>query len=136
MSFAYERTIHFADTDAAGVVYFANYLALCHEAYEEALAAAGIPLAKFFADTGTVAKSEVEYLRALACGDRVRITAQPSSLSENSFAIAFTITRLGPPEKVACRARTEHICILSADRRRTALPVPLAAWVKSGESAS
>ena len=41
MPFTYERTIHFADTDAAGVVFFANYLRLCHEAYEEALAAAG-----------------------------------------------------------------------------------------------
>lgn len=44
MSFAYSRHIHFRDTDAAGVVFFANYLALCHEAYEEALAAAGLEI--------------------------------------------------------------------------------------------
>ena len=38
MPFSYSRSVRFADTDAAGVVFFANYLALCHEAYEEALA--------------------------------------------------------------------------------------------------
>ena len=45
MPFEYQRTVHFADTDAAGVVFFANYLAICHEAYEESLGAAGIGLA-------------------------------------------------------------------------------------------
>ncbi len=54
MAFSWVRTIHFGDTDAAGVVYFARYLEFCHEAYEEALAHAGIELAKFFADTGTI----------------------------------------------------------------------------------
>jgi len=34
MTFAYDRKIHFADTDSAGVVYFARLLSICHEAYE------------------------------------------------------------------------------------------------------
>jgi 1,4-dihydroxy-2-naphthoyl-CoA hydrolase len=135
MSFVYERTIHFADTDAAGVVFFANYLAICHEAYEEALGAAGINLAKFFADTGTVvpiAKSEAEYLRPLAVGDKVRVSVAPTALSENSFALTFEITRRGPAAKIAGRARTEHVCISSRDRQRAPLPPALAAWVKAG----
>ena len=44
MPFVYRRTIRFADTDAAGVVFFPNYLAICHEAYEESLADDGIEL--------------------------------------------------------------------------------------------
>ena len=42
MPFTYARTVHFPDTDAAGVVFFPNYLSICHEAYEEALAAANV----------------------------------------------------------------------------------------------
>ena len=34
MAFAYYYTVRFQDTDAAGVVYFANVLRICHEAYE------------------------------------------------------------------------------------------------------
>ena len=40
MPFTYERTIRLGDTDAAGIMFFANYLVLCHEAYEASLAAA------------------------------------------------------------------------------------------------
>ena len=132
MPFIYHRTIHFADTDAAGVVFFPNYLSICHEAYEEALAGAGIDLKTFFSDTGTVvpvAKSEAEYLRPLTCGDKVRVSVTPGTKSENSFEIRFEITRLHPVEKLAARIRTEHICISSAKRERAALPPRLAAWV-------
>ena len=42
--FDYRRRIYLGDTDAAGVVYFAKGLEICHEAYEESLAKAGINL--------------------------------------------------------------------------------------------
>lgn len=134
MRFAYLRTVHFADTDAAGVVFFPNYLSICHEAYEESLAAAGIDLKTFFADTGTVVpvtKSEAEYLRPLACGDKVRVTVVPAARSENSYEIRFEILRLGAAEKLAARVRTEHVCISSRTRERMSLPPALAAWVKA-----
>ncbi len=44
----YYRTIHFSDTDAAGVVYFSTLLSICHEAYENSLQVAGIELKTFF----------------------------------------------------------------------------------------
>jgi 1,4-dihydroxy-2-naphthoyl-CoA hydrolase len=132
--FVHRRTIRFADTDAAGVAYFANYLSICHEAYEEALDAAGIELKSFFDATGViipVAKSEVEYLRPLACGDKVAVSVSPHAISENTFELRFEIKRLGSPEKTAARARTEHVCIEAQGRKRAAVPPPLAAWIKS-----
>lgn len=47
MPFTYNRTVRFQDTDAAGVVYFANVLGICHEAYEESLEASSINLKDF-----------------------------------------------------------------------------------------
>ncbi|MFA6289236.1 MAG: thioesterase family protein [Opitutaceae bacterium] len=135
MPFSYTRTIHFPDTDAAGVVFFANYLSICHEAYEEALAAAGIPLGTFFSDSGVVvpvAKSEASYLRPLACGDKVRVEVTPKALSENSYALDYVIWKQGPAEKRAAVVRTEHVCISSQTRERLPLPANLAAWVNSG----
>lgn len=135
MPFSYTRTIHFPDTDAAGIVFFANYLAICHEAYEEALAAAGIPLGTFFADHGVivpVAKSEASYLRPLACGEKVRVEVAPKQLSENSFALDCTIWKQGPAEKRAAVVRTEHVCISSKTRERLPLPAGLAGWVRLG----
>ena len=132
MPFNYPRTAHFPDTDAAGVVFFAKYLSICHEAYEEALLAAGIDLKRFFSDNGVVvpiAKSEAEYLRPIACGDKLSVSVQPKALSGNSFEIRYEITRLGPPAKCAARVRTEHVCIDSATRARKALPDALVAWI-------
>ena len=129
----YRRTVHFADTDAAGVVFFANYLAICHEAYEEALGSAGIELQSFFADAGVVvpiAKSEATYLRPIRPGDKLLVTVAPASLSEDSYEIRYEITRLGRPDKLACKARTEHVCIDSKSRKRMPLPPAIAAWVR------
>ena len=112
MAFSYLRTIHFPDTDAAGVVFFANYLVICHEAYEEALGAAGIELKTFFADTGVVVpiiKSEAEYLRPLACGEKIRVGVHPDLLTEATYAVRYEVIRLGAVEKLAARVRTEHV---------------------------
>jgi len=135
MPFNYPRTSHFSDTDAAGVVFFANYLAICHEGYEEALSAAGVDLNAFFSDNGVVvpiSRSEADYLRPISCGDRLSVSVAPRRLSENSFEILYEITRLGPPAKCAARVRTEHVCIDSKSRARKALPGALAAWVDAG----
>lgn len=132
MSFSYQRTIRFADTDAAGVVFFANYLAICHEAYEESLAASGIELAAFFQNTGVVvpiSKSSAEYLRPLRPGEKLRIAVVPEALSENSFAVHFEMYKLSPVEKLAARIRTEHVATSPAKRERVPLPADLARWV-------
>jgi 1,4-dihydroxy-2-naphthoyl-CoA hydrolase len=132
MPFSYQRTIHFSDTDAAGVVFFANYASICHEAYEESLSKAGVNLNDFFKDAGVVipiSKCEADFKRPLHCGDKVAVTATPMALSDNSFEIRFDITRLGPPDKSAAHVRTEHVCIDSATRARKVLPVPIANWI-------
>ncbi len=135
MPFSHFRTVRFADTDAAGVVFFANYLAICHEAYEEALAVAGLDLKSFFAAHAVVvpiARSEAAYLRPLHPGDKLRVVVTPAALTADSFALSFEIFRVGPPEKLAARARTEHVCIAAATRQRLPLPPVLAAWVNAG----
>jgi 1,4-dihydroxy-2-naphthoyl-CoA hydrolase len=130
--FSYPRTIHFADTDAAGVVFFANLLAICHEAYEESLAASGIELAGFFRDNDVVVPivaTDASFLRPLAAGDRVRVSAEPAALGEDSFEVRYEIVKSGPGAgKAAVRARSEHVCIDAKTRRRRALPPRLAAW--------
>ncbi len=132
MPFAYTRTIHFADTDAAGVVYFARYLSICHEAYEESLAAAGLDLGRFFADHGVVvpiSRSEASYLRPLLCGDQIRVEVAATRLGPDSFAIDYTLWKLGTPEKRAAVAKTVHVCINSSNRERQPLPAKLASWL-------
>jgi 1,4-dihydroxy-2-naphthoyl-CoA hydrolase len=138
MAFTYERTVHFPDTDAAGVVFFANYLAICHEAYEEALAAAGIDIRSFFSDRDGVvlpiSRSEADYLRPLVVGDKLRIGLRPERLTEHSFALSYELVKCGAVDKLAARVRTEHVCIRADTRERTALPSALATWIDAARA--
>jgi len=144
MAFTYERTIRLADTDAAGVVFFARTLALCHESYEAALAAAGCKIADFLGRESPIlipiAKASADYLRPLFCGDLVRITLRPTRLSEDRFVIDYEIVRVRGGDartRVAARARTEHVVVeahtLTAtahgERVRVTLPEKLAVWI-------
>lgn len=135
MPHTYQRTIRMADTDAAGIVYFANYLSLCHEAYEASLADAGINMQDFFGGTDLIvpiSKSTAEYLRPLQCGEQISIAIESKPVSENSFTIDYTITRLTPPAKVAARVQTTHVCTSRSQKTRAPLPANLAAWVERG----
>lgn len=135
MPFSYSRIVRLADTDAAGVVFFARTLMLCHEAYEASLAAAGLDLKQFLGGADLIvpiSRSQADYLRPLYCGDPLRISVKPSALSENSFALDFEIVRLGPPEKLAARVRTEHVATSLSKRERVPLSPALAAWVSAG----
>ncbi len=135
MAFTYSRTIRLADTDAAGVVFFARHFAICHEAYEESLAASGIELAGFFQNTGVavpITKSEAEYLRPLRAGEKVRVSVVPELLSDESFAIRFEMRRDATGEKIVARIRTEHVANSPAKHARAPLPPPLRAWVDAG----
>ncbi len=135
MPFVHSRTIRLADTDAAGVVFFARTYVLCHEAYEEALVQAGMDLKDFLGRNDLIipiAKSSAEYFRPLHCGDKVTVTIKPSLLTPQSFALDYEITRLGRPNKLAARVRTEHVATSLAKRQRLDLPPALAAWVQAG----
>ncbi len=131
--FDHPRTIHFSDTDAAGVVFFARYYSICHEAYEESLAASGIQLSDFFKSSGTVipiTASQARYRRPLACGDRILVSVLPRRLSENSFAIDYELKKQGPHGKLVAQLSTEHVCISADSRGRVPIPELISNWIE------
>ena len=125
------RTIRFQDTDAAGVVYFAQVLSICHEAYEESLQQAGINVKTFFS-RGAIAvpitHTEADFRRPLMCGDTVTIELIPQAISLKSFAISYTV--LLANGQVAATASTRHVCINTATRQRCQLMLELTQWLE------
>ena len=134
MSFTYSRTICFQDTDAAGVVYFANVLAICHEAYEASLAAAGIDLKSFFSNRELaipIVHASVDFFRPMFCGDLLTVQLVPKALNDNSFEIAYEIAPAPTPEsRQLARALTRHVCINPASRSRESLPESMLQWLR------
>lgn len=131
MSFTYTRTVHFQDTDAAGVVYFANVLAMCHEAYEASLATSGISLKSFF-NNPTVAipivHASVDFLRPLFCGDQLLIQVMPKSITDSKFEIDYQHFVATAREQLVAKAITKHVCIDPVNRTKTLLSPEMRQW--------
>lgn len=132
MVFTYTRVVHFRDTDAAGVVYFANLLAMCHEAYETSLADSGLDLKAFFAGREMavpITHATIDFFHPLACGDRLAIQLIPQSISSTEFEVAYQVFLQGR-NRPAAQVRTRHVCIEVATRTRRALTTDLAQWLQ------
>lgn len=130
MPFTYTRKIRFQDTDAAGVAYFANLLAICHEAYEESLCKSGINIKSFFSNSDVaipIVHASVDFLRPMYCGDIIIIFLMPQYLTSNKFAINYKV--FTPNQEVVANALTRHVCINAINRSRKELPRDIIDWL-------
>ena len=129
---AYHRTIRLADTDAAGVVYFASVLSICHEAYEEALTQAGVNFGDFFQQPTVaipIVHGEIDFFRPIYCGDRLIVQLYPQLVNENNFEVAYEVLAAASPEICLAKAMTRHVCIDLASRRPTPFPPSVRQWL-------
>ena len=133
MSFVYQRTVRFSDTDAAGVVYFANVLSMCHEAYEASLAAAGINLKDFFSSSEVavpIVHASADFFQPMRCGDQLDIHLAPKLLQDSEFEIAYNVFLENQLEQSISNAHTRHVCIDLATRHRRSLPASISQWLE------
>ena len=130
--FNVQRRIYLSDTDAAGVVYFAKGLEICHEAYEESLAKAGINLNQMIREGKTalpIVRAEIDFLRPLFCGDSIQINLATNLISNSEFAIAYQMFSIDNLEQILVKAQTRHVCINPQIRRRINLPPAMQKWL-------
>ncbi len=138
-AFIYDRTIYFHDTDAAGVVYFANGLSLCHEAYEASLVAAGISLKSFFrgeAIAVPITHASIDFFKPMFCGDRIAISIKSTLLNPMEFQVEYQLyfevyfEELINQKQAIARALTKHACIDPSTRKRCNLSPELLKWIE------
>ncbi len=120
--FTYAYTIRMRDTDAAGVVFFVQYLAIAHEAYEAFLASEGIHLGDFLQETSyliPVVHAEAQYHVSLRLGDTIRISMGCPFIGDSSFTLLFRFHR----EQTRCaEVRTTHATVSRQTGRKISLP--------------
>ena len=77
--FRYPVRVYYEDTDAAGVVYYANYLKFMERARTEWLAAIGFPLQEFTRDHGmvfVVHRCEIDFHLPGRLNDELTVTVE------------------------------------------------------------
>ena len=91
MAFAFPIRIYWEDTDAGGIVFYANYLKFFERARTEWLRSLGIGQQALREDTGVmfvVTDAQLRYLRPARLDDELLVTAQLQQAGRASFTIA------------------------------------------------
>lgn len=89
-------TVYFEDTDAYGVVYYANYLRFMERARSDMLRAAGIDQAAELAASGrayAVVEAQIRYRRPARLGDDLRIVSTVDQVRPCSVDIQQRVSR-------------------------------------------
>ena len=126
--YTHSTTIRMGDTDAAGVLYFASLLRLAHQAYEDFLAARGLPLAALV-KAGRIGlpirHAEADFLSPLFLGDHVTIEVAVDDIGQHAFTLRYRV--LNAKGRLCATASTVHVAIRPNTGKKTRLPPKLTA---------
>lgn len=88
--FTWPVRVYWEDTDAGGIVFYANYLKFFERARTEWLRAKGVEQRQLQQDLGcifVVSDVQLKYLRSARLDDQLLVTAHLSELGRSSFTI-------------------------------------------------
>lgn len=123
--FRFPVRVYYEDTDAAGVVYYANYLKYMERARTEWLEAAGQPLAAFEREHGmvfVVHRCEIDYRRPARLNDMLDVTVEVKVVGGSRFVAVQRVERDG---QVLTAARVTLACVDAARWRPARIPASL-----------
>lgn len=113
--------IYYEDTDAAGVVYYANYLKYAERARTELLSSLGFEIARLAAEEGVVfavRRCAVDYLKPARLGDRLEIVSGIAALGGASLDAHQVVRRDGQ----ILAALDIKLACMTADGRPARMP--------------
>ena len=122
-TFVWPARVYYEDTDAGGVVYYANYLKFLERARTEWLRALGFEQRDLMHEAGilfAVRRVEIDYLSPARFDDELRIEAAVQQASRVSLTFAQRIVR--EPDTVLCTASVKVVCLDQESFRPTAIP--------------
>ena len=99
-NFTHDVKVYYEDTDAGGVVYYANYLKYLERARTEALSNIGLSNTKIKNDFGTliiVKSCNIEYKKSAHLEDNLQIKSFINSISKTSFIMNQSIVKNKDP---------------------------------------
>ena len=126
MSFRWPVRVYYEDTDAAGVVYYANYLRYLERARTEWLASLGITLTALEREHGVVLvvhRLEIEYRQPARLYDPLEVTFRPIEIGKSRLVAEQDVLRA---DVALARSRVTLACLARASWRPARIPAAVA----------
>jgi acyl-CoA thioester hydrolase len=120
--FFWNVRVYYEDTDATGVVYYANYLRYLERARTEWLAAAGVTVHALEIEYNVVFvvhRLEIDYRRPARLGDLLTVTLAPVEQSRVRLVVAQEILR---KDELISSARVTLACLSTRTWRPVLIP--------------
>lgn len=117
--------VYWEDTDAGGIVFYANYLKFFERARTEWLRALGFEQQKLVDDTGAifvVVDAQIRYLRSARLDDALDISVQVQELTPTTMRI-FQQAHCG--SVLLCEATIRIACVQRERMRPCRIPAPI-----------
>ena len=131
--FVWPVRVYYEDTDAGGVVYYANYLRFLERARTEWLRILGFEQDALMRDQGVlfaVRRVEVDYLKPARFNDALWVHARVAERGQASLVFEQEIRR-GPD--VLCRGVVKVACLDAASLRPTPIPPAIVEGILNAE---
>jgi len=120
--FTYKTKIRLHDTDAAGIIFFANQLKIIHDAYEELLERSGLGFKTMLKRTDfflPIVHAESSYKEPLFAGDKIVVSAKVKHIGNTSCSFEYTLKR---GKTIVGTGKTVHVAIDQKTRQKIPLP--------------
>ncbi|MDD5461751.1 MAG: tol-pal system-associated acyl-CoA thioesterase [Methylococcales bacterium] len=129
--FIWAVRVYYEDTDAGGVVFYANYLKFFERARTEMLRSLGYEQDELLVNEGIifVVKSvQVEYLRSARFNEQIQVSAEVTFAKKASLIFEQLITR---GDDVLCTSIIRIACLDALTMRPKAIPENLLELLKN-----
>ena len=121
--FVWPVRVYYEDTDAAGVVYYANYLKFMERARTEWIRRRGLEQTRLRHEYGivfAVSRLVVSYRRPAHLDDLLRVGVKLTQLGRASFRLEQSVSRA--PDEPLCRAEVKMACLAAQTFRPRSIP--------------
>jgi acyl-CoA thioester hydrolase len=130
--FSWPVRVYYEDTDAGGVVYYANYLRFTERARTEWLRALGFDqteLAHSARIAFVVRSAAIEFVRPARFNDELRVTVELIKVGAGQIDLNQRVLR---GDELLATATVKVVCVRLPTMRPVRLPQPLATRIRTG----
>ena len=130
--FSWPVRVYWEDTDAGGIVYYANYLRFLERSRSEWLRSRGISQIELAREPGVlfaVVSITVDYRRPARLDDELVVSCEPCADGAVCMRFSQRILRIGEPAPLVT-AELRVACVDARTMRPRKLPEPLLALLK------
>ena len=130
--FETKTNIKLHDTDAAGMLFFANHFRIAHTAYEAFMKSIGCGLDYIIRASDyliLIAHSEADYKRGLFLGDNLSISLKADSIGQSSFTLSYTFKN--SDGNIVAEIQTVHVSVDKKTGNKIPLPDKLRIGIHS-----